>query len=242
MSNLQKTPPALEVRNISVRFGGNEVLRELSLSVGSGECVGLIGPNGCGKSTLLNVMNGFVRPTTGSVSLHGAIISDLLPFQRARRGMGRVFQHSGIFRELTVRENILVASDAIGRTLTENEIGDALTAVNLATAVNQTAGDLSGGQQRLLELARTRIIAPSVLLLDEPTAGVAPKMRRDVLRCIAALKNEGCTVIVVEHDMQFVQELCSRVVMLYEGKVALDGAPADVRASSLLREVYLGAP
>src|SRR3989344_8935277 len=174
----------LSLSNISLQIQNQEILRNVTLEVAEGEVLGLIGPNGSGKTTLFNVLSGFLKPTSGSISLRGEDITSLPPAKRAQRGLGRVFQNFGIFRDMTLEENGLVALEALPRD-SRRALGDltkgteeTLEMVGLASQGKKKAGALSGGQMRLLEIARTLRSGKELFLLDEPTAGVSPKMTK----------------------------------------------------------------
>ena len=212
-----------------------------------GEVVGLIGPNGSGKTTLFNVLSGFLKPTHGSIHLRGEDITSVSPAHRARLGIGRVFQNFGIFREMTLEENILVALEALPKEQ-RKQLGDlkdvvkgTLDMVGLSHQGKKKAGSLSGGQMRLLEIARTLKSGKELFLLDEPTAGVSPKMTQQVADLIAELKRERKTVLIIEHDLPFISKICDRVLVLDVGEIVLNGAPKEIKHDKKLQEIYFGA-
>lgn len=239
--------PILTVKNVSLSIGAQRILHGVNLSVEPGEVVGLIGPNGSGKTTLFNVLSGFLKPTHGSVHFGDADITALAPNQRARIGIGRVFQNFGVFRDMTLQENVLVALEALppDRRLAMGDlharVRDTLKMVHLQDHAKKKASSLSGGQMRLLEIARTFASEKQLLLLDEPTAGVSPKMTGQVSDLIKRLKQEGRTVLIVEHDLPFIRRICDRVVVLDVGEVVLQGTPEQVHADKRLKELYFGA-
>jgi branched-chain amino acid transport system ATP-binding protein len=237
----------LSVAHLSLAIQEHKILSDVAFHVNEGEIVGLIGPNGSGKTTLFNVLSGFLKPTHGTIHLRGEDITDLSASDRAQRGIGRVFQNFGIFREMTLEENVLVALEVLPRERREklgalsSIVRDTLTMVGLQSHAHQKAGSLSGGQMRLLEIARTLMSGKTVFLLDEPTAGVSPKMTQQVADLIISLKKEGKTVLIVEHDLPFIARICDRVIVMDVGRVVLSGTPAEVKQSKELQEIYFGS-
>lgn len=239
--------PILSIKDVSLAIQGHTILQRVSFDVTKGEVVGLIGPNGSGKTTLFNILSGFLMPTVGSIIFKGEDVTALSPAQRSLKGMGRVFQNFGIFREMTLEENVLVALEALPRPQ-RTALGDlhqvtreALAIAGLQAFAKKKAGSLSGGQMRLLEIARTLTCGKELFLLDEPTAGVSPKMTQQVSQLIVELKREGKTVLIIEHDLPFIRRICDRVVVLDVGQVVLTGTPEEVQKSKELREIYFGA-
>ncbi|MDP6562064.1 MAG: ATP-binding cassette domain-containing protein [Candidatus Peribacteraceae bacterium] len=237
----------LELKNLSLTINEHKILQDISFDIEEGQIIGLIGPNGSGKTTLFNVISGFLKSSGGSITLGGEDISSMSPSQRAKKGIGRVFQNFGIFRDMTLEENILVALEALPKEQ-RKELGDlkevvagTLDMVGLSSSGKKKAGSLSGGQMRLLEIARTLKAGKELFLLDEPTAGVSPKMTGQVADIIKELKDEGKTVLIIEHDLPFIASICDKVVVLDVGKVVLQGTPAKVKASKELKEIYFGA-
>jgi branched-chain amino acid transport system ATP-binding protein len=237
----------LKVSHLSLTIQEHPILQGVSLDVEEGEVVGLIGPNGSGKTTLFNVLSGFLKPTHGSVHYKGEDITQLSPSKRAKLGIGRVFQNFGIFREMTLEENVLVALEALPKQDRQNlgnlkeVVAGTLDMVGLSGHAKKKAGSLSGGQMRLLEIARTLKSGKEFFLLDEPTAGVSPKMTEEVADLIRQLKMEGKTVVIIEHDLPFISRICDRVVVMDVGRVVLSGKPAEVKKSKELQELYFGA-
>lgn len=237
----------LSVSHLTLTLGGHKILNGVNMHVDKGEVVGLIGPNGSGKTTLFNVLSGFLTPTSGSVHFRGEDITALPPHKRAAQGIGRVFQNFGIFREMTLSENVLVALEALPKE-ERRKLGDlhrivhsTLAMVGLEHMAKDKAGSLSGGQMRLLEIARTCMSGKELFLLDEPTAGVSPKMTGQVADLIKTLKGQGKTVVIVEHDLPFIGKICDRVVVMDVGRVVLSGTPQEVKQSKELQELYFGA-
>ena len=242
----------LSLADIQVSFQKSKILNGVSLSVEAGETVGIIGPNGSGKTTLFNCISGFAMPTKGVVSLKDRDITACTPDERARQGLGRVFQNFGIFKEMTLLENLLVALEARasfmesilpwGRRASDHvqKAMHYLEEIQLASRAQQKAGSLSGGQMRLLEIVRVLATGADVLLLDEPTAGVSPRMKEEVASFIVKLQQMGKTVLVIEHDINFIQKFCKRIVVLETGSVVLDDVPEKVCADERLQEIYFG--
>lgn len=237
----------LSLNNVSLTIGEHRILNGISFDVKEGQIVGLIGPNGSGKTTLFNVLSGFLKASTGDVRFRGDDITTLSPAKRSRKGIGRVFQSFGIFREMTLEENILVALEALPKEQKKSKaemkkiVAKTLEMATLESHAKKKAGSLSGGQMRLLEIARTLTAGNDLFLLDEPTAGVSPKMTNQVADMIKTLKKEGKTVLIIEHDLPFIGDICDHVVVLDVGEVALQGKPAEVRKSDKLKELYFGA-
>jgi len=242
----------LTLSDITVSLHGSPIINGISCSFKKGETAGIIGPNGSGKTTLFNCISGFVSCASGEIHLRGEHISSLTPHARARRGLGRVFQNFGVFREMTLLENLLVAIESrrdAKRPLlpwsrlakdNEQEALNYLSEVNLSDKAGLKAGSLSGGQMRLLEIIRTLAGGADIFLLDEPTAGVSPRMKEDVVTIIQRLQSLGKTVLIIEHDITFIQKFCNRIIVLNEGLVVLDDAPERVRSDERLKEIYFG--
>jgi len=237
----------LSLANVSLTIQNHDILKNVSFDVREGEVIGLIGPNGSGKTTLFNVISGFLKPTAGSIHFKDTDVSALSPSKRAQLGIGRVFQNFGIFREMTLEENVLVALEALPMEQRKalgnmkEVVSGTLEMVGLSSHAKSKAGSLSGGQMRLLEIARTLKCGKELFLLDEPTAGVSPKMTHQVADIIKELKNCGKTVLIIEHDLPFISKICDEVVVLDVGELVLKGTPAKVKESKQLQEVYFGA-
>jgi ABC-type branched-subunit amino acid transport system ATPase component len=253
-------PPALRVDEVSVRFGGLQALMDVSLEVAPGEIHGLIGPNGAGKTTLFNVITGLQRPTHGRVALGGVDVTRAKPHTRARRGLGRTFQRLELFGSMTARENVRMAAEVqrrlrpSGRTPSEvqrrlrpsgrtpsEEAAFQLQRVGILQVADEPTDALPTGLARLVELARALATGPSVLLLDEPSSGLNAEETAGLGRLLCQLAAEGTGVLLVEHDMALVMEICARVDVLDQGEVIARGNPASVRANVAVQEAYLGA-
>jgi len=242
---------AISVERLSKVFGGLRAVDEASLVVASGERRVLIGPNGAGKTTLFNCIAGTLRATSGRVLLFGKDISRLAENRRTALGMGRTFQISNVFTDLTVFENLMlsiigtsrrkwimhrpVASFAAERT----QARDGLARVGLGDRAGAPVKFLSYGERRQLELALALNVNPKVLLLDEPCAGLSPSERQRFSQLIAALPR-AITLIMIEHDIDIALALADRVTVLHHGKIILDGTPNEVQTNALVREVYFG--
>jgi ABC-type branched-subunit amino acid transport system ATPase component len=247
------SPSVLSVSDLRYQVKDSSILCGVSFSVSSGETVGIIGPNGSGKTSLFNCISGFATPSGGSVTFRGEDITKLSPFTRARRGLGRVFQNFGIFRDMTVLENVVLALEAhepAYKTLLpwgrapkrlRDEAMTFLREVGLEGKASALAGSLSGGQMRLLEIIRTVAFRAELCLLDEPTAGVSPKMKDGVADLVRKLQQMGKTVLIIEHDIHFIQRFCDRIVVLDSGRIVLDDSPEKVRDNKMLQEIYFGA-
>jgi ABC-type branched-subunit amino acid transport system ATPase component len=249
--------PLLDVRHVSKRFGGVAALDDCSLSLSRGEVTGLIGPNGAGKTTLLNVISGLVNCDTGKVHFDGREITTLPMHRVASLGLVRTFQIVRELSGLTVLENLLLApghqrGEAIAGTLfsraavRQQEQDNAIKArailkrIGLWKLADHSASALSGGQKKLLELARVLLLEPTLVLLDEPAAGVAPPLLKDIIALIRELKADGISFGIVEHDMHLIGEICDRVHVLAEGKTLTSGSFAEVTADSRVIDAYLG--
>jgi branched-chain amino acid transport system ATP-binding protein len=240
----------LEVKEISFRIGDSQILNKLSFSIKAGERVGIIGPNGSGKTTMFNCISGFNKPQSGSIQYNGDELLSINPSGRAKKGIGRLFQNFGIFRSMTVEENILIALEAranlgiIGSLFSKrkyrDEVSKYLSRVGLESKRGDKAGSLSGGQLRLLEIIRLIAFDANVFLLDEPTAGVSPRMKITILDALKDLIDPSAMVLLIEHDIRFIQDFCDRVIVLNGGTVVLDDTPEEVQKNPLLQEIYFG--
>ena len=240
----------LEAKNVSKSFGGVQALDDCSVSVEKGTTTGLIGPNGSGKTTLFNVMTGYETIDTGEVTFDGHPIHNATPDHVFSLGLGRTFQLTRIFPRLTVLENMHVAvqrtgvRSLFGRWTSSKEhkrAHELLDYVGILKLKDLPAGNLSYGQKKLLEFAYILIAEPEVILLDEPAGGVNPTMIGYLTDRIRDLNSKGVTFLIVEHNMEFVMSLCTRVMVMEHGKKIADGTPEEVRSNSAVLEAYLGA-
>ncbi|MEM3658746.1 MAG: ABC transporter ATP-binding protein [Candidatus Hadarchaeum sp.] len=241
----------LAVDSVTVRFGGLVALDRVSLEVQEGEILGIIGPNGAGKTTLFNTITGDIKPYSGRVLLQGENITGLSPHVICRKGIARTFQLTLLFPELTVMECVWVGVNSVHRLpwnpvvladkdlRLKEEVGSILSLVGLWEKRDQKAGTLSYGDQKILEIAMAISIRPKILLLDEPTQGVDPGETQKVVEVIRKL-SEKMTIVVIEHNMDVVLELCRRIIVLNEGRKLADGSPKEIRENGDVQKVYIG--
>ncbi len=242
----------LEVENIRKRFGGITAVDGVSFEVREGEILGIIGPNGCGKSTLFNCVLGQLQPTEGEVRLDGRVVTGMRPCDLNRLGVSRTFQLLQVFPQLTVRENLILAGQEhqgsmAGRLFGRRDAGLTEAAermiafFKLGHLAGEKAGGLSYGQQKLLDAAMAFMAGPRLVLLDEPAGGVNLTMLATLKERLQAINAEqGATFVVIEHNMDFVMSLCTRVLVLAEGRVLAEGTPDEVRSNKQVIEAYLG--
>jgi len=241
----------LAVRGLSKSYGGVRALREVTFAVDAGELLALIGPNGAGKTTCFNIINGQVRPDAGEVLLDGEDLAGRPPREIWRRGVGRSFQVAATFGSMSVRENVQVAllshdgrlnsllKDA--RKLLVREADELLERVGMAAQAGRVCGELAYGDLKRVELALALAHRPRLLLMDEPTAGMAPEERQELMRLAADLaRRDKVAVLFTEHDVDVVFGFADRVVVLHGGEIIAAGTPPQVRNDARVREVYLG--
>ena len=246
----------LSVRDVRRDFGGVKAVDGASFEAERGRITGLIGPNGAGKSTLMSIIAGALPPTAGTIRFKGEDVTGWPAHRIARRGMIRTFQLSAEFSRLTVLENLLVAAPKQkGESLWGSELGrlywgrdeaalvdrarDVLERFAMTPKENELAGNLSGGQKRLLEIMRALMATPSLLLLDEPFAGVNPTLARQIEQYLIGMRDEGLSMIMVEHELAVVERLCDPVVVMAQGRVIAQGSMQDVTARREVLDAYL---
>jgi urea transport system ATP-binding protein len=240
----------LEIRDLVVAFGAFHAIDGLDLTLHEHEVRFVIGPNGAGKTTLVDSITNLVRPTSGSIRFAGEELVGQKEFAIVRAGIGRTFQKPSVFDELTVLENVdLAASFRLPfRSLLKRRKGMSASVAELLESVNLTehaanpAGSLSHGQKQWLEVAMVLVQRPRLLLLDEPVAGMTERERLHTGELITQIASEGTTVLVIEHDMDFVRRFAHKVTVMHEGKILTEGTVAEVQQNETVREVYLGRP
>jgi branched-chain amino acid transport system ATP-binding protein len=244
--------PVLQVKHLKKSYNAIKAVNDVSFEVMPGEIFGVIGPNGSGKTTMFNSILGQIRPDAGNISLHGEDITRLNPMQLSLRGVGRTFQTLQVFDKMTVRDNLLVAAQEHKGTIFsrlfapgDSGMGDKADALirqfRIEHVAHKPAGSLSYGQQKLVDIAMAFMSEPSVVLLDEPCAGVNPSLVGGISSLLKSLNQERkSSFIVIEHNMDFVMDLCHRIMVMVEGEVMAIGTPAEIRANKEVLDAYLG--
>ncbi len=250
--------PCLEVKNLSIRFGGLKAVDDLSFSIQEGQLKGLIGPNGAGKTTVFNMLTGVYKPTSGSIKFQNQDITSLKPSERCQAGMARTFQNIRLFREITVLENVLLGSyqklsynffDSLFftkkfQTEESTNLKRALSLLELFKLADKKdirAGGLPYGEQRKLEIVRALAGSPRLLLLDEPAAGMNHSETHQLMELISTIRKEfSLTILLIEHDMKLVMGICEDIVVLDHGVKIAEGDADHVRSSPQVIEAYLG--
>ena len=252
-----KDDPILVADNVMRRFGGLVAVDVEHFEIQRGKITALIGPNGAGKTTFFNLLTGFDKPDTGTWTFNGENLSGVPPYKVARRGMVRTFQLTKVLSRLTVIENMrLGATGQRGEKIfssvfkflwrdqeqaNSDRADDLLGRFTLDTKREDFAGSLSGGQRKLLEMSRALMVDPELIMLDEPMAGVNPALKQSLLGHVKSLRDEGRTVLFVEHDMDMVRDISDWVVVMAQGKIVAEGPPDDVMADPAVIDAYLGA-
>ena len=242
----------LSIRNISKSFGGIHAVRDVSFDVKQGEVLGLIGPNGSGKSTLFNCVLGQLRPDTGAVKVNGQPVEGMRAAQLNKLGVGRTFQQLSVFPQMSVLDNIILAGQEHHGTMFSRLFGPSDAGLTEAAEQmiaffrldhlrDEMAGSLSYGQQKLVDAAMAFMAGPSLVLLDEPAGGVNLTMLGNLKERLQTYNREhGTTFVVIEHNMEFVMSLCTRIIVLAEGAVIAEGTPDEIRSNQQVIDAYLG--
>ena len=247
----------IEVKNLKKTFGGLTAVDIENLTFNENELTSIIGPNGAGKTTFFDLISGFQNSDNGDIYLNDKDISNFQPYKIARMGMVRTFQLTKVFDRMTVLENLLfsgseISNESLSKSIIKSKsqknyeenlrdkARDIMDELNILHMEDSYARELSGGQKKLLELARSIINEPEILLLDEPLAGVNPKLAEDILSLIKKLSNKGITILMVEHNIEAVMKISDRIVVLAEGSLIADGNPNDIRTDTNVIEAYLG--
>jgi branched-chain amino acid transport system ATP-binding protein len=230
----------LECRDVTVRFGGHLALDQVGVDAETGLVTGLIGPNGAGKTTLFNAICGLISPAGGVIRLGGKQLDSLPPYKRARLGMARTFQRLELFGLLSVRENVLVAGEVRSNYAKGDEVTEIIERVGLADRIDDRVDELPTGQARLVEIARALATRPRVLLLDEPASGLDERETDQLGALLRSLAAEGMAVLLVEHDVHLVMEVCDLIHVLDFGRIIAVGDAHAIRTDEAVLAAYLG--
>ncbi|HZH55945.1 MAG TPA: ABC transporter ATP-binding protein [Burkholderiaceae bacterium] len=250
------TRAILEVRNLAKAFGAFQVLEDVAFQVQKGEIVGLLGPNGSGKSTLLNIISGFIAPDKGTVMLDGRDVTSVPTFRIVNEGLARTFQLPIMPQKMSVLEVAMAADTTMHGVLptlfrgagfckaerdTRERAMQLLDELLLTRVMHLPASAISGGQKKLLGIVCALMARPRLLMLDEPTAGVHPNLRQDIVRALHRLNDQGMTLVIVEHDMHFIREACNRCIVLDQGHIVASCKPEELASNERVVQAYLGA-
>jgi branched-chain amino acid transport system ATP-binding protein len=235
----------LEVDGITKHFGGLAAVSRVDLRVEQGEVVGLIGPNGAGKTTLFNLLSGALRPNSGTVQFRGENITGLKPHQICRKGLARTFQSVQVFGAMSASRNVLVGAyfgdgGRVLRKQADEDVAKLLEFVGLTAMADVPARDLTLANQKRVELARALATKPDLLLIDELMAGLNPTEVAQAMDLVAAIRERGTTVLIIEHVMKAIMGICGRIIVLHHGEKIAEGAPQEIATSRTVIEVYLG--
>jgi branched-chain amino acid transport system ATP-binding protein len=252
-----QTETILSIDRIAVHFGGLIALSDMSFDVRAGEIVGLIGPNGAGKTTAFNIITGFQRPSSGEVRYQSRALTGMKPHEIAKLGLVRTFQRTSVFQERSVFQNVLTGLHCSGRSRLwdtmlqsgrekaserelENAAREILHFVGLEQRAAEQAGALSYGEQRLLGIALALAVKPTMLLLDEPVSGMNHSETARTIKLVEKISASGMTILLVEHDMQMVMQVCRRIVVLNYGRIIAEGTPVEIQNNPEVIRAYLG--
>lgn len=259
MAQHEQSQPLLVLDHVTMQFGGLVALNDVSFQIHSGEILGLIGPNGAGKTTCFNVMTGVYQATSGTVTFNGETLAKLDRHKITRKGIARTFQNIRLFPEMTALENVIVGCEAHSRTgvlsamfrtpaMRREEAAfraramELLSFMGIADRADDAAKNLPYGYQRRLEIARALATGPKLLCLDEPAAGFNPAEKQELMGLIRSIRDQGYTVLLIEHDMNLVMGVTDRIVVLDFGRQIAEGSPTEVRANPAVIAAYLGEP
>lgn len=238
MASTPSRDDTLVVDRVSKRFGGRIALDQASLSVARGSVTGVIGPNGSGKSTLFNIVAGSLRPDGGKVLIDGRDTTRYGPAQICREGVGRTFQISRLFAEMTVLENLVAIAHGKSDAEAVERAGELLDFLEIASLRDRWGAELSYGQRKLVEIARALMLEPKLMLLDEPFAGINPRLQNRIVEHLDALRKKGLTLFFIDHEMRIVLEICDELYVLAEGRVISQGSTDVVKADPAVAEAY----
>jgi branched-chain amino acid transport system ATP-binding protein len=243
----------LEVRNATKRFGSLVAVRDVSLEVQTGELRAIIGPNGAGKTTFFNLISGFFRPSSGTIHFDGRDVTTMPAYKRVVRGMGRTFQITEIFPELTVFENVRISTEVADgyrmrpwispskERAVRRQVEETLELTGLHAKANRLVGELAHGDQRAAEIAMALALRPRLLLLDEPTAGMGEQETYDITQLVRRLHKDGkLTILLIEHDMRVIFHLADRITVLDQGNLLAEGTPQEIASNESVQAAYLG--